>query len=81
MSTSLFGLIEMLGVFGLVLGVVGWQIWDWQRWRRQRDAEREAERDAERKPATHTPTLPSDPPVRSRSSGAMAGAAPDDQLP
>lgn len=77
MSTSLFGLIEMLGVFGLVLGVVGWQIWDWQRWRRQRDAEREAERDA----ATDTPTPPSDTPVRSRSSGAKAGAAPDDQLP
>lgn len=74
MSTSLFGLIEMLGVFGLVLGVVGWQIWDWQRWRQRRDAERDVERDAqrdaspdaERAAAAELSAHPATPPAPSR---------------
>jgi len=34
-----FGLIELLLVFGLVLGWAGWQWWDWQRWRRRQQQE------------------------------------------
>ena len=81
MSTSLFGLIELLGVFGLVLGVVAWQIWDWQRWRHQREADREAERDAERDAAADTLANPATQPAPGRPSDATAGAAPDDQRP
>jgi hypothetical protein len=46
MSSTRFGLIELLLVFGVVLVWAGWQWWDWQKWRRQRrrDADREADR-------------------------------------
>jgi hypothetical protein len=30
-----FGLIELLLVFGLILGWAGWQWWGWRKWRRQ----------------------------------------------
>lgn len=39
MPSHWFGLIELLLVFGLVLGWAGWQWWDWQRWRRRQQQE------------------------------------------
>lgn len=41
MSSSTFGLIELLLVFGLVIGVALWQWWDWRKWRKsQRDQDK-----------------------------------------
>jgi hypothetical protein len=40
MPPSTLGLIELLLVFG---GVIGWALWQWwqmRRWRRERDAQR-----------------------------------------
>ena len=34
MSANTFGLIELLLVFGLVIGVALWQWWDWRQWKR-----------------------------------------------
>lgn len=47
----LYGLIELVLVFGLILGWAGWQWWDWRRWKREqarKDAEAAAsDRDGE----------------------------------
>ncbi|MFG6432027.1 hypothetical protein [Roseateles sp. LYH14W] len=40
-----FGLIELLLVFGLVLGWAGWQWWDWWRWRKTQERKRLEQRD------------------------------------
>jgi len=45
MSSSVFGLIELLLVFGLVLGVAGWQWWDWRKWKRRQDKPDDEKRD------------------------------------
>lgn len=37
MSANAFGLIELLLVFGLVIGVALWQWWDWRKWKRGQD--------------------------------------------
>lgn len=37
MSASAFGLIELLLVFGLVIGLAAWQWWDWRKWKRGQD--------------------------------------------
>ena len=41
MSSSSLGLIELLLVFGLVMGVALWQWWDWRKWRKGRKGERD----------------------------------------
>jgi hypothetical protein len=40
-----FGVIELLLVFGLVLGWAGWQWWDWRRWRRQQQELQDGQRE------------------------------------
>lgn len=47
MSSNAFGLIELLGVFGLVLGLLGWQWVSIRRTLRQDREAAERKRDAE----------------------------------
>jgi len=37
-DSRFYGLIEMLLVFGVVLGWAGWQWWDWWKWRKGQEA-------------------------------------------
>ena len=36
-----FGLVELLLVFGPILGWAGWQWWSWRQWRQRQAQERE----------------------------------------
>ncbi len=63
-----FGLIELLLVFGLVLGWAGWQWWGWWRWRREQLKTRRDPHDPAASPlpapAPHkTPPASDDPPT------------------
>lgn len=49
MAGHWFGLIELLLVFGLVLGWAAWQWWDWRRWRRRQRRDDKPREQAQRK--------------------------------
>ncbi len=46
-SERLYGLIELLLVFGAVMAWALWQWWDWRKWRRGREQQELRERPPE----------------------------------